>query len=495
MNQEHVPGEWNVFGERSSFCCEYRFLPDPDPDPDFSEDPALAASWGEFRIFSKGRNLCAASAEGVCCDSVFWYLLPLFEWMGANRIHIMQERTFPEPVEETSCHSPRGIFYETTCRFLDSFTAPALKRLEEWQRWWGRHALRAAQEGGVFPDIFFQRVQNDVWLSWGDAPQPGMMEFHHFTEPAGVHAVDFSLFRGIFDALLDHVLGELRKICPESSRIAKLSALLERSRSEESVPRMLMGESLWERVWRCFEERDRPLFDAMRRDEFEPLVAMFGSLAPNLSEDDVDRVVQIFSQANASNTLSEIMESENIPLSPEGAPANQGYELAEKLLRERRWYDSPSLLEVKSMIHDMGISVSSVFLSDSDVKALALAGGGFSPMIFLNESNFMVSTEPGRRFILAHELCHLLHDRSYGQSLAMASGPWAPSGVEKRANAFAAMLLLPPALLDRFPVPATPEGIRSLAANLRIGKRTLVNHLFNLGYLDAFRREKLFESF
>ena len=50
-------------------------------------------------------------------------------------------------------------------------------------------------------------------------------------------------------------------------------------------------------------------------------------------------------------------------------------------------------------------------------------------------------TRTRRRFTLAHELCHLIHDRGYGARLAIASGPWAPADVEQRANAFAAMLL------------------------------------------------------
>ncbi len=483
---------WRVFGDRSSFCCEYRFL--PDPDREFSRDPALAASWGEFRLFSKGRNLCAASVQGEFIDSVSWYLLPLFEWMGGSRVHILHERAFPEPVEDMSRHTPRGVFYETTSRFLDSFTDAALERLDTWLTWRSRHALRCAQAGGIFPDIFFQRVQNAVWLSWGHAPQPGMAESYRFIEPSGADAVDFSFFRLTVDGLLDDALGGLRLRCPEDARIAELARLLERSRIREDIPRTIMGDSLWENVRRRFERTSGPLFDAMREKEFEPLVAMFGSLAPNISEEDVDSVARVFFESASSAALPDIMECEDVPLLPECAPATQGYELAEQSLRKRSWYESPCILDVERMTEEAGVSVSSVALSDTDVKALALAGGGFRPAVFLNERNPMVSSEPGRRFVLAHELCHLLHDRSYGRSLAMATGPWAPCGVEKRANAFAAMLLLPPALLEKHPTPKNPEEVRSLAATLRVGKRTLVNHLFNMGYIDAFRRERLLES-
>lgn len=52
-----------------------------------------------------------------------------------------------------------------------------------------------------------------------------------------------------------------------------------------------------------------------------------------------------------------------------------------------------------------------------------------------------------KRFSLAHEICHLLLDREYGDELAIASGPWAPVAIEQRANAFAAAFLMPTWLL------------------------------------------------
>ena len=60
-----------------------------------------------------------------------------------------------------------------------------------------------------------------------------------------------------------------------------------------------------------------------------------------------------------------------------------------------------------------------------------------------------------RRFTLAHELCHLLVDRDKGARLAIVSGPWAPLDVERRANAFAAALLMPEAAVAKAVAHAT----------------------------------------
>lgn len=57
------------------------------------------------------------------------------------------------------------------------------------------------------------------------------------------------------------------------------------------------------------------------------------------------------------------------------------------------------------------------------------------------------TTPWGERMVLAHELCHLLIDRHQARPLKILSGPWAPPLLERRANAFAAELLLPTAAL------------------------------------------------
>ena len=48
-----------------------------------------------------------------------------------------------------------------------------LERSCPWQCWADRHSLRSASEGGILPDVFFQRMEDDLEFSWGDRIQPG----------------------------------------------------------------------------------------------------------------------------------------------------------------------------------------------------------------------------------------------------------------------------------------------------------------------------------
>ena len=80
-------------------------------------------------------------------------------------------------------------------------------------------------------------------------------------------------------------------------------------------------------------------------------------------------------------------------------------------------------------------------------------------------------------------------------SVGISSGPWAPAGVEKRANAFAAMFLMPRHLVleafDNGADYADPDAIAVAADRLRVGNSALFEHVFNLGLIDEYEREML----
>lgn len=80
---------------------------------------------------------------------------------------------------------------------------------------------------------------------------------------------------------------------------------------------------------------------------------------------------------------------------------------------------------------------------DPQLDALAVWGQRHGPGIILNShAESRAASINGRRTTLAHELCHLLIDRSRSLPIAEVLGGQAPRLAEQRANAFAAELLL-----------------------------------------------------
>ena len=146
-------------------------------------------------------------------------------------------------------------------------------------------------------------------------------------------------------------------------------------------------------------------------------------------------------------------------------------------------------VDVEELIKAHGFHIGNMRLSDPNVSGVAIAGPQLKPGIFVNECCRRNAGKEGRRFTLAHEFCHLLFDRNQGRALAVASGPWAPRAIEKRANAFAAMLLMPTFLvkqtLSRLTVTvASKYGVNKIANSLGVGQRATRHHLKNLGFID-----------
>jgi Zn-dependent peptidase ImmA (M78 family) len=110
----------------------------------------------------------------------------------------------------------------------------------------------------------------------------------------------------------------------------------------------------------------------------------------------------------------------------------------------------------------------------------------------------MNSSEAGSRFTQAHELCHILFDRNHARRVSHASTPWAPAMVEQRANAFAAMLLMPRDLVRRL-ISAAPENltlndIQGAASAMCVSLRALINHMANMGDMPDESRERLMDE-
>lgn len=219
-------------------------------------------------------------------------------------------------------------------------------------------------------------------------------------------------------------------------------------------------------------------------------VALFGSLSPNVSESDVMTLTSMMTAASGEVSLSIAINME--PLA--STPWEQGYEFADSAREKFQGLQSTDAVDIEGILTEIGVEVKEVALTDSKVRAVALCGPGWKPQIAVNTCCASNVTPPGRRFTLAHELCHLLFDQQSGVQLAIASGPWAPKRIEQRANAFAAMLLIPSRKLHEYDTHWTPEMITNTAQRFQVGRKTLINHLTNLALITHSESEDLEED-
>jgi Zn-dependent peptidase ImmA (M78 family) len=208
------------------------------------------------------------------------------------------------------------------------------------------------------------------------------------------------------------------------------------------------------------------------------------------------KLVVLYNKEGGPPALHELVHKE--PLESSEEPAwEQGYGLAEELLGALSLPDQYNdWIDIDRLYQELGIRVEDIALHDTDIRAVAIAGPHHLPATLINVTHATTQWSAGRRFTLAHELCHILFDRGYDAKLALASGPWAPRDLERRANAFAAMLLMPPQLISRavqaLTIPlASLEGNTAVARRLHTSFTTTLEHLYNLGFINETAREHI----
>ena len=478
------------FGDTESFAVRIELLPDPDEGRFSSPEETL--SWGRFDLWVQGRNLCAP-------HGATWYLLPLFEWLVRNWDALFHESKLPVLSDvETSPWAQR----DGDARFLPYLSDDEADRRESlWYEWSLRHALRSAAEGGVFPDILLLREGGCARFSWGPPPSTGMPSECVFEHSRGdallpLNAVCVPLFealRTISDSMvqwgrasalqelsrltaLQKSVMELRTVAPEE-RLTWLSGIahtLEDARRKVAMLQDRLGDS----------------FAAFALDGLSPneLVLegsslasmMYGSTAPEIGEKDVLLLARSVMALPPSD-----VQPPRLPASESSVPFLEGYETAELLHEHLRTNTtSPNAIDIEAILRRLGVYADSILLDDERIMGVAVSRFGCAPSILVNEQHEKNRTSQGRRFTLAHELCHLLLDREHGRPLAVASGPWAPRAVEKRANAFAAMLLMPKPMLDSMAAEYSEDTLAdAVAERLKTGKLSTKWHLINLGFL------------
>ena len=489
-----VEDGFQLFGDRSSFALEVRLAPD---QPREATPLDSVGSWGAWRLWISEVNLCRlqlGTDAGLCeVQEVRWFLAPLIRWLIASWMPLLHEAHLPQ---ENTWGDRRPRWARLAYLAMIERAGDDVDRFRPWQAWASRHALRSAAEGGIVPDIFFQRVGDEIELSWGDRIQPGG-EAAIFLVEDGVARAHVDDVARALSAAVDWFLERDTIGASDWSRPYADAWRAIRSGAADSEPlhwyldsqadagprstRLLTGLSAI--------GKDLPRAAGPWLGSLAPEVAMFGDLSPHVSQEAATTLLVEYydacSDAPEAQALSALSSEE--PAWATVSPWENGYALALEILEAADPDPEASRTDIASLLGMLSITSRGVALGTEGPRGVALAGEGLRPSILVNTDHRM-NRSKGRRFTEAHELCHILFDRHRARSLAHSSTPWASPSIEQRANAFAAMLLMPP-FRARRPVAQDLAGlllgISRLAKKLRVSRVALCRHLSNLGEIDA----------
>lgn len=490
VNWEFLAGDTSRFALKMSLA--------PDPYEGRGVTPEMSASWGSFELWIMGRNVCAQTDSGETLNAVHWYLLPLLEWLVENWDPLLHEERLP--VEVAGATAARSL-NETAWAAVDEPATGAA----QWQPWWSRHSLSAARAGGLFPEVILRRWRDDIELSWDSLTVPGAPQSLAFTAPLGSARLPSTEVVVPLVTVLRSAVNELGARCPESERFATLAVALGRledaGRIEERAAWLAgLGATIdemrnrWREVVANLTGSSRWLTEGLAEPLFvrgTPKAAlMFGSVAPNINARDVDALTGFLLGLSAPGRTEAVADSAEWAdlasrIDERSASWRQGYDLALDFL-DHVGADLSIPADIDALLSDLGVAVTELPLEDVEIRGLAAAGPEHQPCVALNPNYPFHERVEVQRFTKGHELCHVLFDRTAAREVAEASGPWAPVELEQRANAFAAMVLMPEQLLKvelaklSQLVPDTAELV-ALGEQLGVSLRALAWHASNLG--------------
>lgn len=506
---------WERFaGDTASFAVRLAFHHDPDKGE--AASPEMAESWGAFQIWVRGVNLCAHIESGETLRSCHWYLLPILEWLSANWDPLLHEERPPRAMRRARTAGEAGAM--ASAMVLDPVSdAGAVSSHEQQYEWNQRHALRTARDGGIVPDVRFRRLRDKVEISWTANQLAGVEGVDFLSNEGTQYETPSAVAEPLYEILVC-AADWLHTKSPESERckvlVESVAALRSPERTEERIAWIAGLGTAWHGIgtrWKEFRDLGKSLgspeafeavFGSQRSNDVVVegscgAALLFGSASPTITAGDAKKLARLLLDAYEPSPVDRLADlALDEPIDPLLQPWSHGYLLADDLLDKIGHAYKESRVDVKALLGGWHVSLSEVDLDDQDLRAVAFAGTEHAPSIVLNSNHRSAGSVRARRFTLAHELCHLLHDRSQGTRLAMASGPWAPKAIEQRANAFAAWLLMPPESLNSAiactgsPVDSL-EGVRVLADRLDVSRATLVEHLCNLGYIHEEARDEL----
>lgn len=492
------------FGDSSVFALDIRLMKDPDGDD--CAPAASVGSWGQWRLWVSDENLCAHDlrlddGDQTRCDAVTWYLAPLFNWLAINWNPLLHEERLPGASQTAA--TARDAYINA----LSSHGAD-FGRFAPWQDWAARHSLRWAADGGLLPDIFLRRLGDDIEFSWGDRSQPGGEAAQFLLEPGRCNVPATAVATA-----LDAALRWFQNNPALAARpwFADIAAQIEGRPSPESratrLPWVLDARpepgprtDLFNRLRDRFAPLTEMAADPLCIGALSPAAAMFGAVTPVFSEEAAVRLLTITEESRIRGAETAKFPADNFAHSePLYAGAHvwaQGYELARNFIDDAgALADDGHCVDLDALFTRLGIGIRQERLGGEGPRGVALAGSGLAPTIIVNVDYPMNGRETGSRFTKAHELCHILYDRDRARRVTHVSTPWAPAAVERRANAFAAMLLMPPELVQRLTPNlssnVTLEDIADAAAQLGVGLRALIQHLANTDEISGELRDRL----
>lgn len=432
-----------VFGDSSSLRIEIEWTTPSDAVT------AAEGTYGKLRLFIKDDLIwCGTSPEG----GIEWTWIELAEFLANAWPWLLAEEGFPLDIRGGNLTEVEAELR----RLWDS--RPALLRESEQEQVYEfeeAHNLAHGLNGLTLPSVWLVKEGRNMWLCSKQLAvsvpfSSVMVTIESFSQAI----VDRAMSSHDSRASQLHDSWKQRSELPPASTIEIATGLdadllLEVAQQGDVV-------DFWQ-----FNKHD------VDRNELVAAARMSAALPA----DDIACIVNTVRAAGGSiSEKLELTAQRILDVLGGGTPYDQGY-FAAAWLREDLGLTDLMRAEPEEILTLLEVGVDELSLKTSLVDAVACWGPNHGPIVFINSEGKFANSIVGRRTTLAHEICHLLLDRSGALPLVEVLGGKAPARVEERARAFAAELLAPREYVGHeFSMTDTPDRtLRHLRQQFGVG--------------------------
>jgi Zn-dependent peptidase ImmA (M78 family) len=494
--------ETDIFGDRAVLAFELRSLPRMAPEG----DPVAAATWADLRIWLGGHNVTRHVPEGaeVLSEGVRGSAFDLALWFVRSWSKLFEQQVWPLPGSFRNARDVRAAMDKHLGELEELATrhkgdAAEVARFAAVRDAFVRaHGLATSSPRIPLPEMYIARDGARISIALRAGTRQAGVEFLHRAQDRDVAVPLFlAAVRGLVLWVLERLRGVDAAIAADEREM--LSTWLSRAQTPAAAEAALFGYlgveegaltgalsagSKQVALARLFELDPSWANEGMLFDPSRSGVAMvFRALRFTLTPAEIFAIVERLKQYPRSPRADQALQACQVELPPleRLKDFEHGYQLAESFraqIGNRTGY-----FDVEAWLREAGIAVEDLAIGDPGVDGGAVWDDAHGPVIIVNTSSLRASTSWGRRMVLAHELCHLLVDHDAAVPLKIMSGPWAPPVLERRANAFAAELLLPrDGIVELIGIPPSlpdEETRRRLMDEFRVGEIVCVEHVQN----------------
>lgn len=439
-----------VFGQKRQLWIEVRPRDDIRVDTEPAAEHATLASWRlglGGQVLTVGRSLDGSEAFEEVEDVP---LIDLAVWLADSWAALMFDPEAPAQLRR----SRDSVLAQDVAEGFEKLAATQREKLRQWAM---SHSLSWAATDYAVPNVLLARCDAGIEVSW--CPQEAKSESLFdvvFDPPAGAGIVTVRSYTALVSDLCAWVAERCHQDGVRDVRLRRIEQWQNRDRS---VAMVFAGEWLERRIAGGVDWLRRHAPAALAElaafgDSAHPELAFLRTAGGLRSTSDLDtvwtRLRDSVGATAAAPALAQLQASIAVELDPR-QPWNSGYALAKQvrpglqaMLGISTERNNP--LDVPGLFEHLGLPIVDATDLPPTIQGAAILDARGRGAVLVNRASTFGASHSGRRAILAHELCHLLFDRTASGQLGqldLRRDLTRDMRLEQRANAFAAEILLP----------------------------------------------------